>query len=98
MVNGQREMLPVITGDLMVRKASSSFLVIQAFGAQLMWYLDGPLLLITLQPGFAHKVNGKLHFCFKFVLWQFFIVTKQCIFFVEIVICLVCIHIVHKIV
>ncbi|XP_073720146.1 SCO-spondin isoform X2 [Misgurnus anguillicaudatus] len=58
MVNGQREMLPVITGDLMVRKASSSFLVVQAFGAQLMWYLDGPLLFITLQPGFAHKVRG----------------------------------------
>ncbi|KAI7792293.1 SCO-spondin [Triplophysa rosa] len=58
MVNGQREMLPLITGDLMVRKASSSFLVIQAFGAELMWYLDGPMLFITLQPGFAHKVRG----------------------------------------
>ncbi|ROI48994.1 SCO-spondin [Anabarilius grahami] len=58
MVNGQRELLPVITGDLMVRKPSSSVLLIQAFGAQLMWHLDGPLLLITLQPGFAHKVRG----------------------------------------
>ncbi|XP_016091061.1 LOW QUALITY PROTEIN: SCO-spondin [Sinocyclocheilus grahami] len=58
MVNGQRELLPVITGDLMVRKASSSVLLIQAFGAQMMWHLDGPLLLITLQPGFAHKVRG----------------------------------------
>ncbi len=55
-VNGQRELLPVITGDLMVRKASSSVLLIQAFGAQMMWHLDGPLLLVTLQPGFAHKV------------------------------------------
>lgn len=61
MVNGQREMLPLITGDLMVRKASSSFLVIQAFGAQLMWYLDGSLLFITLQPGFAHKVLARHH-------------------------------------
>ncbi|RXN17958.1 SCO-spondin [Labeo rohita] len=58
MVNGQRELLPVITGDLMVRKASSSVLLIQAFGAQMLWHLDGPLLLITLQPGFAHKVRG----------------------------------------
>lgn len=59
MLNGQREMLPLITGDLMVRKASSSFLVVQTFGAQLMWYLDGPLLFITLQPAFAHKVTAR---------------------------------------
>ncbi|KAG1934320.1 SCO-spondin [Pimephales promelas] len=58
LVNGQRELLPVVTGDLMVRKSSSSVLLIQAFGARLMWHLDGPLLLITLQPGFAHKVRG----------------------------------------
>uniref|UniRef100_A0A3P8Z7L8 SCO-spondin n=1 Tax=Esox lucius TaxID=8010 RepID=A0A3P8Z7L8_ESOLU len=57
-VNGQREALPVVTGDLVVWKASSSFLVVQAFGAQLLWHLDGPLALITLQPGFAHKVRG----------------------------------------
>nr|XP_043901345.1 SCO-spondin [Solea senegalensis] len=58
MLNGQRENLPVVTGDLVVRKASSSFLLIQTFGAQLLWYLDGPLALITLQPGFANKVRG----------------------------------------
>uniref|UniRef100_A0AAY5L1M4 SCO-spondin n=1 Tax=Esox lucius TaxID=8010 RepID=A0AAY5L1M4_ESOLU len=52
------EALPVVTGDLVVWKASSSFLVVQAFGAQLLWHLDGPLALITLQPGFAHKVRG----------------------------------------
>ncbi|KAJ8374864.1 hypothetical protein SKAU_G00054440 [Synaphobranchus kaupii] len=57
-VNGQREALPVVTGDLVVRQASSSFLVIQAFGAQLMWHLDGSFSLVTLQPGFAHKVRG----------------------------------------
>ncbi|XP_036410900.1 SCO-spondin [Megalops cyprinoides] len=57
-VNGQREALPVVTADLAVRRASSSFLVIQAFGAQLMWHLDGSFALITLQPGFAHKVRG----------------------------------------
>ncbi|TRY86466.1 hypothetical protein DNTS_025551, partial [Danionella cerebrum] len=55
---GQRKLLPVITGDLVVRRASSAVLMIQAFGAQLMWHLDGPLLTITLQPGFAHKVRG----------------------------------------
>ncbi|KAJ8278768.1 hypothetical protein COCON_G00058340 [Conger conger] len=57
-VNGQREALPVVTADLVVRQASSSFLVIQAFGARLMWHLDGSYALITLQPGFAHKVRG----------------------------------------
>uniref|UniRef100_UPI0009B47557 SCO-spondin n=2 Tax=Monopterus albus TaxID=43700 RepID=UPI0009B47557 len=57
-LNGQREVLPVLTGDLAVRRVSSSFLFIQAFGAQLLWYLDGPLALITLQPGFANKVRG----------------------------------------
>lgn len=55
-LNGHREALPVVTGDLAVRRASSSFVLIQAFGAQLLWHLEGPLLLITLQPGFAHKV------------------------------------------
>uniref|UniRef100_A0A665VKH1 SCO-spondin n=1 Tax=Echeneis naucrates TaxID=173247 RepID=A0A665VKH1_ECHNA len=58
MLNGQRVVLPVVTGDLAVRKASSLFLLIQTFGAQLLWYLDGPLALIILQPGFAHKVRG----------------------------------------
>uniref|UniRef100_A0A3Q3NA32 SCO-spondin n=1 Tax=Mastacembelus armatus TaxID=205130 RepID=A0A3Q3NA32_9TELE len=58
MLNGQREALPVLTGDLAVRRASSLFLLIQAFGAQLLWYLDGSLALITLQPGFANKVRG----------------------------------------
>ncbi|CAK6975811.1 SCO-spondin isoform X5 [Scomber scombrus] len=57
-MNGQREVLPVVTGDLVVRRASSSFLLIQTFGAQLLWHLDGPLILITLQPGFANKVRG----------------------------------------
>ena len=60
-LNGQREVLPVVTGDLAVRRASSSFLRIQAFGAQLLWHLDGPLALITLQPGFANKVTFRPH-------------------------------------
>lgn len=47
----------MVTGDLAVRQASVSFLLIQAFGAQLLWYLEGPLALISLQPGFANKVT-----------------------------------------
>ncbi|MEQ2212222.1 hypothetical protein XENOCAPTIV_027670, partial [Xenoophorus captivus] len=54
-LNGQRETLPVVTGDLVLRKVSSSFIFIQTFGAQLLWYLDGSYALISLQPGFANK-------------------------------------------
>ncbi|XP_056155186.1 SCO-spondin [Lampris incognitus] len=57
-LNGQREALPLVTGDLVVRRVSSSFLLVQTFGAQLLWHLDGPLAFITLQPGFANKVRG----------------------------------------
>ncbi|KAM9839429.1 LOW QUALITY PROTEIN: SCO-spondin [Aulostomus maculatus] len=57
-LNGQRKPLPVVTGDLVVRRASSSFLLIQTFGAHLLWHLDGPLLVITLQPHFTNKVRG----------------------------------------
>ncbi len=60
-LNGQRVPLPVVTGDLVVRRASSSFLLIQTFGAQLLWHLDGPLALITLQPGFTNKVTFTPH-------------------------------------
>lgn len=60
-LNGHRELLPVVTGDLVVHRASSSFLLIQTFGAQLLWHLDGPLVLITLQPGFANKVTCTPH-------------------------------------
>lgn len=55
-LNGKSEALPVVTGDLAVRQASSSFLLVQAFGAQLLWFLEGPLALISLQPAFANKV------------------------------------------
>lgn len=59
-LNGQKEAVPLVTGDLAVLKASSSFLLIQMFGAQILWYLDGPLAFITLQPGFGNKVIFKL--------------------------------------
>ncbi|XP_053349644.1 SCO-spondin [Clarias gariepinus] len=58
MLNGQPEALPVLTADLAVRRSSSSFLMIHVFGAHLLWHTEGPLILITLQPGFAHKVRG----------------------------------------
>uniref|UniRef100_A0A3Q2QHI6 SCO-spondin n=1 Tax=Fundulus heteroclitus TaxID=8078 RepID=A0A3Q2QHI6_FUNHE len=57
-LNGRQETLPVVTGDLVLRKASSSFIIIQTFGAQLLWYLDGSFALIDLLPGFANKVRG----------------------------------------
>nr|XP_023660300.1 SCO-spondin [Paramormyrops kingsleyae] len=57
-VNGQRMALPVVMSDLTVRRASSSFIAVQTFGAQLLWHLEGPYALVTLQPGFAHKVRG----------------------------------------
>lgn len=65
MLNGQPEVLPVLTADLVVRRSSSSFLIIHVFGAQLLWYTEGPLILITLQPGFAHKVRHGIIFCLK---------------------------------
>ncbi|KAK1794599.1 hypothetical protein P4O66_001319 [Electrophorus voltai] len=58
MLNGQQEDLPILTADVAVHRASSSFLLIQVFGAQLLWQTNGPLLLITLEPSFAHKVRG----------------------------------------
>ncbi|XP_029943604.1 SCO-spondin, partial [Salarias fasciatus] len=58
MLNGQREALPAVTGDLVVRRPSSSFLLVQTFGAQLLWFLQGPLVLVSLQPGFSNKVRG----------------------------------------
>ena len=50
LLNGQKAALPVETGDLVVSRPSSSFLLVQTFGAQILWHLDGPLALITLQP------------------------------------------------
>uniref|UniRef100_A0A8B9LLU8 SCO-spondin n=1 Tax=Astyanax mexicanus TaxID=7994 RepID=A0A8B9LLU8_ASTMX len=57
-LNGQPEALPVLTADLAVRRATSSFLLVQVFGARLLWHTDGSLVVITLEPGFAHKVRG----------------------------------------
>uniref|UniRef100_H2LGR4 Subcommissural organ spondin n=1 Tax=Oryzias latipes TaxID=8090 RepID=H2LGR4_ORYLA len=57
-VNGVRQTLPVVSSDLAVHRASSSFILVQTFGALVLWHLDGPFALIHLQPGLAHKVHG----------------------------------------
>ncbi|XP_058038766.1 SCO-spondin-like [Ahaetulla prasina] len=57
-VNGQDVALPFGNADLTIRRASSAFLLLQAFGAHLLWGLEFPAAYITLQPGFAHKVRG----------------------------------------
>ncbi|XP_060137056.1 SCO-spondin-like [Zootoca vivipara] len=57
-VNGQEVSLPFASTDLTVRLASSSFLLLQTFGAHLLWGLEFPAVYITLQPSFASKVRG----------------------------------------
>ncbi|KAH0627733.1 hypothetical protein JD844_003874 [Phrynosoma platyrhinos] len=57
-VNGQKVSLPFVSADLSVRWASSSFLLLQAFGAHILWGLESPAAYITLQPSFANKVRG----------------------------------------
>ncbi|XP_043922260.1 SCO-spondin-like [Protopterus annectens] len=57
-VNGQEVTLPFINADLSVRKASSSFLLIQTFGVNFLWGLEVTVAYITLQPVFANKVRG----------------------------------------
>ncbi|XP_058879421.1 SCO-spondin [Acipenser ruthenus] len=57
-VNGQEVDLPFVSVDLAVRRASSSFLLVQLFGAHVLWGLEFPAAYITLQPGYANKVRG----------------------------------------
>ncbi|XP_050798803.1 SCO-spondin-like [Gopherus flavomarginatus] len=57
-VNGQEVALPFASADLSIRRVSSSFLLLQAFGAHVLWGLELPAAYITLQPGFAGKVRG----------------------------------------
>uniref|UniRef100_H9GNM8 SCO-spondin n=1 Tax=Anolis carolinensis TaxID=28377 RepID=H9GNM8_ANOCA len=57
-VNGQEATLPFTSSDLSIRRASSSFLLLQTFGAHVLWGLDSPATYITLQPSFANKVRG----------------------------------------
>ncbi|XP_068790174.1 SCO-spondin-like [Struthio camelus] len=57
-VNGKEVTLPFANADLTIRRASSSFVLLQAFGAHVLWGLETPAAYITLQPGFANKVRG----------------------------------------
>ncbi|XP_065689130.1 SCO-spondin-like [Patagioenas fasciata] len=50
--------LPFTSADLNVRQASSSFLLLQTFGAHVLWGLETPTAYITLQPAFANRVRG----------------------------------------
>lgn len=57
MVDGRVVPLPFASAALTVRRASSSFLLLQTFAAHLLWGLETPAAYITLQPAFANKVN-----------------------------------------
>lgn len=48
--------LPFTSTELSVRQVSSSFLLLQTFGAHILWGLETPTTYITLQPVFANKV------------------------------------------
>ncbi|XP_072707738.1 SCO-spondin-like [Ciconia boyciana] len=57
-VDGREVTLPFAGAELSVRRASSSFLLLQTFGAHVLWGLETPAIYITLQPAFAGKVRG----------------------------------------
>ncbi|KAM9572871.1 SCO-spondin-like [Guaruba guarouba] len=58
MVDGQEVMLPFDGAELSIRRVSSAFLLLQTFGAHVLWGVEAPAAYITLQPAFAHKVRG----------------------------------------
>ncbi|KAM8967216.1 LOW QUALITY PROTEIN: SCO-spondin-like [Pelodytes ibericus] len=58
LVNEREVPLPFLSPDLSVRRISSSFLLLQTFGAHVLWNLEFPAAYITLQPAFANKVRG----------------------------------------
>ncbi|XP_063781355.1 SCO-spondin-like [Pseudophryne corroboree] len=57
-VSGHEVTLPFLSPDLSVRRVSSSFLLLQTFGAHVLWNMEFPAVYITLQPAFANKVRG----------------------------------------
>ncbi|XP_056190274.1 LOW QUALITY PROTEIN: SCO-spondin-like [Falco biarmicus] len=57
-VDGREVTLPFAGAELSVRRASSSFLLLQTLGAHVLWGLETPATYITLQPTFAGKVRG----------------------------------------
>ena len=56
-MDGREVTLPFAGAELSVRRASSSFLLLQTFGAHVLWGLETPAIYITLQPAFAGKVS-----------------------------------------
>ncbi|XP_053322587.1 SCO-spondin-like [Spea bombifrons] len=57
-VNGRDVLLPFVNPDLSVRRLSSTFLLLQTFGAHVLWNVEFPAAYIALQPAFAQKVRG----------------------------------------
>ncbi|XP_069815842.1 SCO-spondin-like [Dendropsophus ebraccatus] len=57
-VDGHMVTLPFLSPDLSVRRVSSTHLLLQSFGAHLLWNMEFPSVYITLQPTFADKVRG----------------------------------------
>lgn len=56
-MDGQEVTLPFTSAELSVHQASSTFLLLQTFGAHVLWGLETPVAYITLQPTFAGKVR-----------------------------------------
>ena len=62
-VDGREVTLPFAGAELSVRRASSSFLLLQTLGAHILWGLETPATYITLQPTFAGKVSPACWLC-----------------------------------
>ncbi|XP_066440797.1 SCO-spondin-like [Eleutherodactylus coqui] len=57
-VDGHIVTLPFLNPDLLIRRVSSTHLLLQTFGAHVLWNMEFPSVYITLQPTFANKVRG----------------------------------------
>ncbi|XP_069586533.1 SCO-spondin-like [Ranitomeya imitator] len=57
-VGGHMVTLPFLSPDVSIRRVSSSLLLLQTFGAHVIWNMEFPSVYINLQPTFAHKVRG----------------------------------------
>lgn len=62
-MDGREVTLPFASTELSIRRASSSFLLLQTFGAHVLWGLETPAAYITLQPAFADKVSPSPQLC-----------------------------------
>ncbi|KAM6201811.1 SCO-spondin-like [Rhynchocyon petersi] len=59
LVDGQEVTVPWLgSGGLRVTRASSSFLLLHWPGVQVLWGVSSPLASITLEPRYAHQVQG----------------------------------------